>query len=91
MARITLSITCRLQLINTSINTFFSKLSAFLSKTKKEEGRPMMVKRKLDGAVDRSSADRKIHKLDITEKSGGLHLEPGLMAGHPSVWQMKFG
>ena len=51
----------------------------------------MMVKRKLDGAVDRSSADRKIHKLDITEKSGGLHLEPGLMAGHPSVWQMKFG
>ena len=26
----------------------------------------MIVKRKLDGAVDESSADRKIHKLDAT-------------------------
>ena len=45
-----------------------------------------MVKRKLDGAVDESSADRKILKRDMTvhtcEKSGGLHLaEPGLTAG----------
>ena len=42
-----------------------------------------MVKRKLGGAVDESSADQKILKLYITcEKSGGLHLaEPGLTAG----------
>ena len=45
-----------------------------------------MVKRKLDGAVDESSADHKIRKSDelyITyEKSGGLYLaEPGLIAG----------
>jgi len=26
-------------------------------RTKEEQGRPMMVKRKLDGAVDESSAD----------------------------------
>ena len=32
-------------------------------------------------------------KLYITsERSGGLHLvEPGLMAGSPAGWQMKFG
>ena len=46
----------------------------------------MMVKRKLDGAVDESSAAKKFvnwTQLYITcEKSGGLHLaEPGLMAG----------
>ena len=46
----------------------------------------MMVKRKLDGAVDESSADQEIRKTDATyitcEKSGGLHLvELGLMAG----------
>ena len=45
----------------------------------------MMVKRKLDGAVDKSSADREICKLDATvrncEKSGGLQLHPGLTAG----------
>ena len=39
-----------LQLINTSIYTFFSKLYAFLA----EQGR-VMVERKLDGAVDKSS------------------------------------
>ena len=41
-----------------------------------------MVKRKLDGAVDESSADLRLY---ITcEKSGGLHLaEPGFTAG----WQ----
>ena len=42
-----------------------------------------MVKSKLDGIVNESSADRKIVKLTrlyvICEKSGGLHLaEPGL-------------
>ena len=47
-----------------------------------------MVKRKLDGAVDESSADGKFvngTRLYITcEKSGGLHLaEPGHTAG----WQ----
>ena len=48
-----------------------------------------MVKRKLDGAVDKSAVDRKIRKSDTPdyiytayEKSGGLHLaEPSLMAG----------
>ena len=35
---------------------FFSKLHAFL-RNKEEEGRPMMVKRKLGGTVDESSAD----------------------------------
>ena len=43
----------------------------------------MMVKRKLDGAVDESSADQDFHKLCATvitcERSGGLHL--GLTAG----------
>ena len=38
--------------INTSIDTFFSKLRAFLA----EEGRPVIVKRKLDGAGDESLA-----------------------------------
>ena len=48
-----------------------------------------MVKRKLDGAVDESSADQKIHKSNAAvHKSGGLHLaELGLMAG----WLTKFG
>ena len=52
-----------------------------------------MVKRKLDGTVDESSADRKFingTQLYITcEKSGGLHLaEPGLTAGRPAdeIW-----
>ena len=45
-----------------------------------------MVKRKLDAAVDESSANQKICKFDATVhnlwKNGGLHLaEPGLMAG----------
>ena len=45
-----------------------------------------MVKRKLDGTVDKSSADQNFvnrMRLYITsEKSGGLDLaEPGLMAG----------
>ena len=48
-----------------------------------------MVKRKLDGTVDKSSADQEIRNLTrlyITcEKSGGLHLvEPGLTAGSPA-------
>ena len=60
---------CHLQLINTSINTsintFFSKFRTFLAEQRRR-GRPVMVKRKLDGAVDESSADRKICKLDAT-------------------------
>ena len=32
----------------------------------KEEGKPMMVERKLGGAVDESSADHKIRKYDAT-------------------------
>ena len=42
---------CCLQLINTLINTVFYKLCTFLA-NKEEQGKPMMVKRKLDGAVD---------------------------------------
>ena len=51
-----------------------------------------MVKRKLDGAVDESSADQKINKSDAVltcEKSGGLHLvEPGLTVGRlaDEIW-----
>ena len=46
----------------------------------------MVVKRKLDSAVDESSAHQEIRKSNITsEKSGGLHLvELGLMAGRQS-------
>ena len=33
---------------------------------KEQEGRPMMVKRKLDGTVDKSSADQKIRKSDAS-------------------------
>ena len=53
----------RLQLINTSIDTFFSKLDAFLVE-EKEQGKPKMVKRKLDSAVDESLANREIRKSD---------------------------
>ena len=54
-----------------------------------------MVKRKLDGALDGSSADRDFRKPGGTvpsERSGGLHLvEPGLTASSSAVWQTKFG
>ena len=55
-----------------------------------------MVKRKLDGAVDESSADIEIHnytRLYLTcEKSGALHLaEQDLTAGRLEVQQTKFG
>ena len=50
-----------LQLINTWIDIFFC---AFLAD--KEERRPVMVKRKLDGAVHESSANQKICKSDVT-------------------------
>ena len=55
----------------------------------------MMAIRKLDGAVDKSSADQKnltLTRSYITcERSGGLHLvEPGLMAGRQVVRQTKF-
>ena len=54
-----------LQLIDTSIDTFFSKLRAFLAEQRRR-GRPVMVERKLDGEVDKSLADRKIRNLDMT-------------------------
>ena len=55
----------RLQiLINTSIDTFFSKLCAFLA-----EQRRWMVKRKLDGAVEVSSADQETRKSNATVHS----------------------
>ena len=46
---------------------------------KKEQGRPMIVKRKLDGEVDKLSANQEIcinqTRLYVTyEKSGGQHL-----------------
>ena len=52
----------------------------------------MMVKRKTDGSVDKSSADQEIRISDATvitcEISGGLHLaEPGPMVGRLT----KFG
>ena len=53
----------RLQQINTSIYTFFSKLNAFL--TEQKEGRLMMVKMKLDGAVENTS-DQEIRKFNVT-------------------------
>ena len=46
-----------LQLINTSIDTFWNQ---------EEEGRPMMVKRKLNGAVEESLADQDIDKSNAT-------------------------
>ena len=52
-----------------------------------------MVKRKLNGAVNESSANRKIRKWEATvhtvtcEKSGGLHLaEPSITAGWQVGW-----
>ena len=51
-----------LQLINTLIDAFFSKLDAFLV----DQKRPMMVKWKLDDAVNESSADQEIRKSDVT-------------------------
>ena len=50
--------------ISTSNDTFFSKLDAYLAE-QKEQGRPKMVKRKLDGTVDESLADQKIRKSDV--------------------------
>ena len=48
----------------------------------------MMVERKLDGAMDKSSAD--LHTT--CEKSGGLHpAEPDLTAGWEAGWLTKFG
>ena len=45
-------------LINTSIDTFLAE--------QRRTRRPMTVKKKLDGAVDKSSADQDFHKLDAT-------------------------
>ena len=44
-----------LQLINTSIDTFFSKLCAILVEQRRRKG--MIVKMKQGGAVDEFSAD----------------------------------
>ena len=75
----------RLQLINTSIDTFFSKLHAFLVEQRR---RRKAYKRKLDGAVGKSSAYRR--KLDVTcEKSGGLHLADPVL--QQAGWLTKFG
>ena len=59
-------------------------------RNKEEQGRPMTVKRKLDGAVDESSGIKifvNSARLYITfKRSGGLHLvELGLTAGSPAV------
>ena len=56
---------CRVQLINTSNNTFFSKLRAYLlEQGRRRKANIMMVKRKLDGAVEKSAADQEIRKSD---------------------------
>ena len=54
-----------LQLINTLINAFFSTLHAFLAEQRKE-GKLMMVKKKLGGAVNEFSADQEIRSSDVT-------------------------
>ena len=53
----------RLQLINTSINTFFSKLCAFLVEQRRMKEGQWWLK---DGAVDESSADQEICKSGAT-------------------------
>ena len=58
-----------------------------------------MVKRKVDGAVDESSTDQEIRKLDITVHNLCKIWRPApsrtgsynRLAGRPSVWQTKFG
>ena len=55
----------RLQFINTSIDTFFSELRAFLADQRRTR-KANDGKRKLDGAVNESSADRKIRKSGAT-------------------------
>ena len=47
--------------LHTLIDSFCSKLCA-----NKEEGKPMMVKNKLDSAMDESSVDQEICKSDVT-------------------------
>ena len=59
---------------------------------KEEEGKPVMVKRKLDNAVkDLQWIEKFVNQMRLyatCEKSGGLHLaEPGFMVG----WLTKFG
>ena len=56
----------RLQLINTSIDTFFkiSYFRAFLVEQRRR--RKAKVKRKLDSAVDESSMDQEICEFDVT-------------------------
>ena len=52
----------------------------------------MMVERKLDGAVDESSADQEICKFDITcEKTGVLHPSRTGSYGRQAVQQAKSG
>ena len=72
---------------------FFSKVWAFLQS--KEKGRPMIVERKIDGAVNESSANQEIHKSNTT-----LHNLWKIWRPAPSgtrthcrlaVWQTKFG
>ena len=57
----------------------------------------MLVKRKLDGAVDESSANQEIYKSDITyEKSEGLHLaelvlqQAGWLAGRSTKFRQSW-
>ena len=59
----------------------------------------MIVKRKLDGAVDESSADREICKSDVIVHNLYQIWRPapsgtasyGRLAGRQSIWQTKFG
>ena len=58
-----------------------------------------MVKKKLDGGVDESSADQKIRKLDATVRNLGKNWRPapsgtgsyGRLSSCQSIRQMKFG
>ena len=56
----------RLQLINTLIGTFYSKLCAFLAEKKKQESQQWLKLSYVDGTVDKSLADQEISKYNVT-------------------------
>ena len=78
-----------LQLINTSIDTFFSKLRAFLAEQRKKR-RPVMEK-EARGAVDNSLADHKTRKSDTTVHNLWKIWRPAPSGMGSYGWLMKFG
>ena len=53
-----------LQLINTSINTFFGEFCTLLRNIE-EQGRLLKDEKKLDSAVDEPSSEQRFHKSDV--------------------------